>query len=252
MNNPGRAASFNTSNTVFYQNLVNSTPTAGDGFQANTSPVQNVLLADNTFGGATAANYNADITIIEGNANIAVTGNKSNGDGTLVALFKTNHALVAGNTVKGDVNSSAIYIGGGDSNILVDCNTVSNAGSGVNVANAFGDGSNSAVTITGNNLHDNTNGVKVGATAVAAADAVVANRNRLTGNTAFGVNNLSAFNVNATRNWWGAANGPGPVATGSGDRVTTNVTYAPWLRNPSGASCGEGDGASDERNGHDE
>ncbi|MDB5072664.1 MAG: hypothetical protein JWM87_3775 [Candidatus Eremiobacteraeota bacterium] len=251
VNNPGRAASFNTSNTIFYQNLVKSTPTAGDGFQANTSAVQNVLLADNTFGGALAANYNADITIIEGTSNIAVTGNKSNGDGTLVALFKTNRALVAGNTVKGDISSSAIYVGGGDSNILVDCNTVSSAGTGVNVANDFGVGLNSAVTIVGNNLHDNTNGIKVKTGAVATANTVVANRNRLTGNTAFGVNNLSAFNVNATNNWWGASNGPGPVGPGSGDRVTTNVTYAPWLRNPNGASCGQG-GEGHERDGHDD
>jgi hypothetical protein len=254
VNNPGRAASFNASNTVFYQNLVNNAkPTATDGFQANTSPVQNVLLADNTFGGANGAIYNADITIIEGSANIGVTGNKGNGDGTLIALFKTNHALIAGNTVKGDGHSSAIYIGGGNSNVLVDCNTVSSAGTGVNVANDFGDGANSAVTIIGNYLHDNTSGVKVGPTAVAAANTVVANRNRLTGNTAFGVNNLSTFNVNATSNWWGAANGPGPVATGSGDKVTPNVTYAPWLRNPNGATCGEGGGGSDrDRDGHDD
>ena len=252
VNNPGRAASFNTSNTVFYQNLVNNTfATAGDGFQANTSPVQNVLLADNTFGGANGSIYNADITIIEGNANIVVTGNKGNGDGTLVALFKTNHAFVVGNTVKGDGHSSAIYVGGANSNVLVDCNTVGSAGTGVNVANDFGDGPNSAVTITGNNLHDNASGVKVGPTAVAAAGTVVANRNRLTGNTAFGVNNLSAFNVDATRNWWGAANGPGPVATGSGDRVTPNVTYAPWLRNANGATCGEnGGGDGSDRDGH--
>ena len=254
VNNPGRAASFNTSNTAFYQNLVkNAMATASDGFQANTTPVQNVLLADNTFGGANGAIYNADITIIEGNSNITVTGNKSNGDGTLVALFKTNHALVSGNTVKGDGASSAIYVGGADSNILVSCNTVSSAGTGVNVANDFGDGANSAVTITGNDLHNNTSGVKVGSIAVAAAGTVVANRNSLTGNTAFGVNNLSAFNVNATNNWWGAANGPGPVGTGSGDKVTTNVTYAPWLRNANGASCGEGGDTSDRdgQDGHD-
>ena len=52
VNNPGRAASFTTSNTVFFQNLVKSTATASDGFQGNSTPVQNVLLADNTFGGA--------------------------------------------------------------------------------------------------------------------------------------------------------------------------------------------------------
>ena len=252
VNNPGRAASFTTSNTVFYQNLVKSTPTATDGFQGNSTPVQNVVLADNTFGGATAASYNADITIIEGNSNIVVTGNKSNGDGTLIALFKTNHALVAGNTVKGDPSSSAIFIGGGNSNIVVDCNTVSSAGSGVNVTNIIGS-PNSAVTIVGNNLHNNGNGVKVGAAGVTAAGAVVANRNRLTGNTAFGVNNLSAFNVNATNNWWGASNGPGPVGPGTGDKVTPNVTYAPWLRNANGASCGDGGDGGDgsDRDGHD-
>jgi hypothetical protein len=251
VNNPGRAASFNTSNTLFFQNLVKSTPTAGDGFQANTSPVQNVLLASNTFGGANGAIYNADITIIEGTANIGVTGNTGNGDGTLVALFKTNHALVAGNTIKGDGASSAIYIGGADSNVLVDCNTVSGAGTGVNVANDFADGPNSAVTIVGNNLHNNTSGVKIGAAAVAAANTVVANRNRLTGNTAFGVNNLSPFTVDATRNWWGAANGPGPVGPGSGDRVTANVTYAPWLRNANDATCGEGNDGHDGHDGDD-
>jgi hypothetical protein len=250
VNNPGRAASFNTSNTLFFQNLVKATPTAGDGFQANTSPVQNVLLAENAFVGPPAGNYNADITIIEGKSNIVVAGNSSANDGTLIAFFKTKNALVAGNTVKGDGHSSAIYIGGANSNILVDCNTVSFAGTGVNVADDFADGANSAITITGNNLHDNTSGVKVGPTAVAAADTVVANLNRLTHNTAFGVNNLSTFNVNATRNWWGAANGPGPVATGSGDRVTPFVTYAPWLRSASAASCGGGEGG--QRDGHDD
>ncbi|MEA2787460.1 MAG: hypothetical protein QOF71_3564 [Candidatus Eremiobacteraeota bacterium] len=250
VNNPGRAASFTTSNTAFYQNLVKSTATASDGFQANTTPVQNVILADNTFGGATAANYNADITIIEGNSNIVVTGNRSNGDGTLIALFKTNHALVAGNTVIGRSDSSAIYIGGGDSNILVDCNTVSGATSGVNVTNIIGS-PNSAVTIVGNNLHNNINGVRVGPSGVAAANTVVANRNRLTGNSAFGVDNESTYNVNAINNWWGAANGPGPVGPGAGDRVTLNVTYAPWLRNANGATCGEGGGDGSDRDGHD-
>ncbi|HEY0394416.1 MAG TPA: hypothetical protein VGD01_07955 [Candidatus Elarobacter sp.] len=251
VNNPGRAASFNTSNTLFFQNLVKATPTAGDGFQANTSPVQNVLLAENAFVGPPSALYNADITIIEGQSNIVIAGNKSTADGTLVALFKTSHALVLGNTVKGDGHSSAIYVGGGNSNIVVDCNTVSFAGTGVNVADDFGDGANSAVTIVGNDLHDNTSGVKVGPTAVAAINTVVANRNRLTHNSSFGVNNLSTVNVNATNNWWGASNGPGPVATGSGDRVTANVTYAPWLRSPSGATCGEGGGGSD-RDRHDD
>ena len=230
VNNPGRAASFNTSVTTFRQNRVVNVATSGDGFQANTSPVHDVTIANNAFGGATAANYNADITIIEGNKNIVVTGNSSSRDGTLVALFKTNGALVAGNTVAGDPSSSAIYVGGADTNVTVSGNVVSGAGSAVNVANAFGDGANLNVSITMNTLKSNVNGVKVGQIAVTSASVIKANRNILTGNSTAGVNNLSPVQVDATCNWWGAKDGPGPIASGSGDKVTANVTFSPWLR----------------------
>ncbi len=35
--------------------------------------------------------------------------------------------------------------------------------------------------------------------------------------------------IDATCNWWGAANGPGPVGPGTGDRVSTGVSFNPWL-----------------------
>ncbi len=38
------------------------------------------------------------------------------------------------------------------------------------------------------------------------------------------------LNVDGTCNWWGASNGPGPVGTGSGSKVSTNVDYKPWLK----------------------
>lgn len=33
----------------------------------------------------------------------------------------------------------------------------------------------------------------------------------------------------ATQNWWGAADGPGPVGLGSGDGVSANVDFSNWL-----------------------
>jgi len=230
VNNPGRAASITTSNTVFRKNVVNNSATSSDGFQANTTPVHDLAIADNNFSGADPNFYNADITVIEGNSNVVVSGNSSRGDGTLVALFKTNGAQISRNKVVGGGGSSAIYIGGGDSNVTVSRNEVSSAGSAVKVANDFGIGPNSSVTIWKNNLHNNTTGVKIGATAVAVANTVVANRNSLTQNTDFGVNNLSSFNADATCNWWGTARGPGPVGPGTGDKVSTGVTFSPWLR----------------------
>ncbi len=54
----------------------------------------------------------------------------------------------------------------------------------------------------------------------------------------YGVWNYDINSVNATCNWWGAADGPGPVGPGHGDRVSTNVTYQPWQIAPGGACIG--------------
>jgi hypothetical protein len=232
VNNPGRAASITTSNSTFTQNAVNNTATASDGFQANTTPISGLTISDNSFGGANGAIYNADITVIEGNSNVIVSGNSSNSDGTLLALFKTNGAQITGNTVIGDGASSAIYIGGGDSNVLVAGNQVTAAGSAVKVANNFGVGPNSTLTITGNKLYNNAYGVNVDVNST--TDTVQAHRNALTGNAFFGIFNdpTSGGIVNGTCNWWGSASGPGPIGTGTGDKVSAGVTFAPWLVSP--------------------
>ena len=230
VNNPGRAASITTSRTTISRNLVRNTTTAQDGFQTNTMPVRDVTISDNTFAGPAAPTYNADVTFIEGNRNLTVTGNRSTGNGTLVALFKTAGARVADNTVAGTANSSAIYLGGGNSNVTVSGNTVSSARSAVRVDNSFGAGANSGVTITRNALRQNQYGVNVGASSASGTLAV--NRNSITGNTAYGVFNdpASGATVNATCNWWGSLTGPGPVGPGRGDKVSTAVTYRPWLK----------------------
>jgi hypothetical protein len=202
---------------------------ATDGFQANSTPISSLTISDNNFSGADPNIYNADITVIEGNSNVTVSGNSSTGDGTLIALFKTNTASITGNTITGGGGSSAVYIGGGDSNVTVTGNQVSSAGAAVKVANAFGVGVNSNVTITGNTLQTNDYGVYVTLPSVTTANTVAAHRNSLAGNTLFGINNEATGTLSGTCNWWGAANGPGPVGPGSGSNVSAGVTFAPWL-----------------------
>lgn len=245
-NNPGRAASITTSNTTFTQNVVNNTPTSSDGFQANSTPVHDVTISDNNFSGADQTVYNADITLIEGNSNITVKENRSNGDGTLVALFKTNGAQVKDNNVVGANLSSAIYIGGANSNVKVSGNKVTGAGTGVNIANDFGDGVNSNITITDNNLRNNGNGIKIRALATSADNTVVAHQNQLVGNTTDGFNNLGTFNANATCNYWGSKSGPGSVGPGTGDKVTAYVAFASWAKN-SDAGCDTANASGDLR-----
>ena len=80
-------------------------------------------------------------------------------------------------------------------------------------------------TFTCNNFAGNTTGVLLDA---AATNGLIANNNNITGN-GFGMQNNGPATVNAQGNWWGAANGPGPVGPGSGDNVSTNVDFSGWL-----------------------
>jgi hypothetical protein len=76
-----------------------------------------------------------------------------------------------------------------------------------------------------NNFTGNTTGIYLSSN---ATGGLIAHNNNINGN-GFGLQNDGPANVNAQSNWWGAANGPGPVGPGSGDRVSTNVNFSNWL-----------------------
>ena len=63
------------------------------------------------------------------------------------------------------------------------------------------------------------------------ASGLVIHKSLIVGNTAYGIYNNGA-SLDATTNWWGAVNGPGGVAAGSGDAVSANVVYDPYLTQP--------------------
>ncbi|HHY54570.1 MAG TPA: DUF11 domain-containing protein [Chloroflexi bacterium] len=48
-------------------------------------------------------------------------------------------------------------------------------------------------------------------------------------NAGMGLNNTTVQTVTATYNWWGDLSGPGGQGPGSGDEVSANVEYTPWL-----------------------
>jgi len=61
---------------------------------------------------------------------------------------------------------------------------------------------------------------------------VVVNNNSF--GTNLGINNEdTSATVNGTFNWWGSADGPGPVGPGSGTGVSDYVDYSPWYTNAS-------------------
>lgn len=109
-------------------------------------------------------------------------------------------------------------------------------------------GTASGATITKNTITGNTEGIAVGASPTDAS-VVVAHNNDVSGNSTNGVSSTNAH-VNATCNWWGAANGPSSVGSGSGDHVTANVTFSPWLKTSNlNGSCND-NGHHDNDGGH--
>jgi hypothetical protein len=95
------------------------------------------------------------------------------------------------------------------------------------------------VDISNSNIASNQTGIRFGEPGKnnAGPTGVAVHGNNITGNVLLGVNNQSVAAVDASCNWWGAPNGPGPVGSGSGDRVSTNVTYSPWLVAPAPSAC---------------
>lgn len=87
------------------------------------------------------------------------------------------------------------------------------------------------VTVSGSIVTDNQVGIRFGETGKnnAGPTNVTVVRSDLSGSIVSGINNQTQSATTATCNWWGASNGPGLVGTGSGSRVSTNVTFAPWL-----------------------
>jgi len=91
-------------------------------------------------------------------------------------------------------------------------------------------------TVEGNNLHNNNYGVglwSTGAT-IPSPEKTRINFNNIAGNTGYGIRNFNTVPVDAEHNWWGSATGPTHASNpgGTGDKVSDNVDFTPWLGAP--------------------
>src|SRR5690606_10972769 len=85
------------------------------------------------------------------------------------------------------------------------------------------------VTVTKNTFTGNDRAVYVAEDDPFDLSTIHINRNSISGND-MGVENWYTTDVDAICNWWGAADGPGPVGPGSGDSVSAFVAFGPWLK----------------------
>ena len=90
----------------------------------------------------------------------------------------------------------------------------------------------SNLTIYGNNIIDNEGGgIKIEANST--INAIRINFNHIYEN-GIGIDNPTPIEINAKNNWWGSANGPSILGSGTStiDSVSGFVDFAPWLRAP--------------------
>ena len=236
-------------NGVLEYNYVFEIADKGDGLNIADTSSNGVIRHNEVCGihGENAAIYIYDATDMEISDNL-VYGPGGN-DGIKVGDKGGDDAAKTGVLVKDNVihgmpqDGITVYMSG----VTVEENEVYNCGSengAIYVAWAVND-----ITITRNNVHDNTlDTVKWGnpgaimiGTAVNVATIKV-NYNNIYGNTPNGVTNKATGVLDATNNWWGNASGPYHETlnpSGTGDAASDNVDFEPWWLEKDGTNTEE-------------
>ncbi len=179
-----------------------------------------------------------------GDGTVDITGCTFENIGRVGVLYfgsGVNGSVYSNNTYTGkgpgDWLDYGVEVGGGavaeikDSNIT-DCNGIAlvdgSTSAGILVTTYWGEGTEA--TITGNTFMDNTTGIGVGYDSNDTS-VVVARCNKIDGNFEGGVDNIvgAENSVDARYNWWGDASGPSGQGGGTGDAVSENVEFFPWL-----------------------
>ncbi|MCK4306474.1 MAG: right-handed parallel beta-helix repeat-containing protein, partial [Candidatus Eisenbacteria sp.] len=198
-------------NTVSDNEISNS---GGDGIIVSSDP--------DSVGNQITANTITDSTNYGVSLCTATWGTQRNFQGT----------VISDNGISGGTHGIGVIYAIGSSHIVIQDNYIhgvtTGEGEGIEIYNG------AYVDVLGNILEGNGTGIQV---KESDCTGIVANYNNISGNTTYGVEAVSITSgpLDATLNWWGDASGPYHPTTnpgGTGDEVSDNVGYSPWLGAP--------------------
>jgi len=246
----------NSSDHVFHVTVSNVT-IQGFTIQGATDPsmagIRNGCTAGCTFRNNTIIGNDFGIDVSMSNDITIATNEVYNNSAEGIRLEDCNNCVVDSNVVHdNDVIHAGIWLHR-SSGVQISNNEVYNEAYGIWL------GASDDNTILNNNIHDNGDGIVITFGPISTSDNNKILGNSIVNNKAFTsgihltegasgtvinfniiVSNCSApvlygvFNgnasetVNAENNWWGANDGPS-ASPGSGDKVSANVDYDPWL-----------------------
>ncbi len=171
--------------------------------------------------------------------NGTVSGNTFDFVGDLGMQIVLHNSTVSGNTFLGHETTGCFQLFGSQyglvpsADVTISGNTFTDCGA-ASPARTFAlqlSQDIQHITVTGNtftNAYDAVN-TRIGDGWDFTGKDIHVNNNSITGSRDLGANNTVAGTLDATCNWWGNLNGPGPVGPGTGDGVSANVDFTPWL-----------------------
>jgi len=138
-------------------------------------------------------------------------------------------SLIEGNEVR-DFVTGGVGISGQFLNTEIKDNTVTGyvEGAALTFEEHYGRDLSENVNVEGNTFTRNEYGIYVFDTQ-ATLTGITVNLNNIDGNSRYGIWNKGGETLDATKNWWGSAGGPGGAGHGGGDAISTKVHYSPWL-----------------------
>jgi len=138
-------------------------------------------------------------------------------------------SLIEGNLMR-DFSNGGVGIGGQLINTEIRNNTITGyvKGAALTFEEHYGRDISENVHVEGNTFTGNEYGIYVFDTQTTLTGITV-NFNNIAGNSRYGVWNKGGETLDATKNWWGSAGGPGGAGHGGGDAISTKVRYSPWL-----------------------
>lgn len=198
----------------------------------------NLVINENLFENHGNVSMNFASTEATGHTGLQITDNTVNGNRIL--LTKTTDSTISGNTITNS-SFSGIQVDFNNQGLDITNNDITGSGASANgtfpairltSVNDTSAPASDDISITGNNLLDNEIGVQIQNDNKTPDNGIEANFNRIFDNDT-GVQNNSAFDVNAINNWWGCNEGPNSAAENDCDTVAdtgAGVTdFNPWL-----------------------
>ena len=195
--------------------------------------ISNCLIQENLADGIFIARECDNVTIT-GNT-VLNSGNQGIWVGSCwLGLGPSDNATITDNYIDGAAEGGISFVG--SNGAIISGNTITNAaGDGWSRGALSLKDSPSNVEAFDNNIYNNSgtwngySGTGHGIGIDGVPSNIYLHHNNIYDNTGYGIYNYSTVTINATCNWWGDVSGPNGVGLGSGDAVTANVIYSPWL-----------------------